>query len=95
MPQGSFFPESELHVVRIDIRLNELHRSLNVMLRGENRRGELLASSGVVLRGLRESELLPILMAECGNGFLYGDAREAVTLPAAALRARRSSFVDL
>jgi hypothetical protein len=95
MPQLSFDKASELHKLVVTVMVNEVADTTLVTLFGMNRQGVLLASTGVVLSGFAEVELLPRLMSEAAYGYLYGGSREAVTVPAQNLRAARKALKAL
>lgn len=92
MPQGSFFSQTEMNELRVILKYSETSQVTTAMLVAANRSGGLLASAGVMADDFQTAELLPIMLAEAGNGFLYRGAREAVELPAGAFRARRKSL---
>ena len=93
MPQGSLFNQSELHRVEIVLQLDELEGHTKCQIVGRNRASAILASASVTLEGFDVAELLPVLLAEVGYGYLYRGAHEAVTLPIRAFKARRKDLL--
>jgi len=94
MPQLSFDKASELHTCRVTIHRDEISDLSTVTVYEENKEGAINASASCVMLNDQVAELLPILLAEVGNGWLYGGARECVTLPMGAFRARRKSLMS-
>jgi hypothetical protein len=91
-PQGSLFGDEELHRLVIDVRYDDLRSCVVLSSMAYARKGTLLASASLALSSIAQCELAPIWAAESLNGFMYRGAKEAVTVPSQALRARRKSL---
>jgi hypothetical protein len=94
MPQGSLFAQEQLHSVQISVQLDELHNRLVVQVLALNRKGDVLASSGLVLTGLVEAHLAPTVAQLAVTGFLNGTAREAAVEPATWAREVRKRITE-
>lgn len=92
MPQGSLFAHEELSALTITLRVDRLNEKMLVLLVATTREGAMLASAGLSLAGWQEAELIPILLAEAGYGWLTGGSSDCTTIPAAACKARRKAL---
>jgi hypothetical protein len=94
MPQMSFEPKSVLHRLRIELAMDEVNGGQVVTLLAENRFGDVIASSSSRLTNFDEAELLPLFLSQVAYGWLYADAREAVSLASKRLRESRKALAE-
>ncbi len=92
MPQLSFDKAMELHTLKVTVRLDERKVRTFIHIAGTNRAGLDIATASLELVGHHEVELLPALMASVAYGWMYGDAKSAVTSPVHDARSRRTEL---
>lgn len=90
--QLSFDPDLDPDRLVVTLASNALSGTSAIEVNAFTRKGVKLASAGLVMRRMEESELLPTLLYRIGMGWLYAGSREMTVIPADWFREQRKAM---